>query len=73
MRIVTWQGTELELSQLLEAVENNCDCALAANDTPGMVCHAHAMLVDQCLIDHLLYGYRLRSVFLRGEFNLGPG
>ncbi len=70
MRIAIWQGTSQELRQLREAVELNCECVLAANDTPGVVCAAHAMLVDQCLINHLLYGYRLRAIFIRGEFSL---
>jgi hypothetical protein len=42
----------------------------ADRSPPGAVCAAHAMLADQCVIDHLLFGYRLRALFIRGEFSL---
>ena len=70
MRMAVWQGTEQELAKLLDSVEHNCACMFAADRSPGAVCAAHAMLADQCVIDHLLFGYRLRALFMRGEFRL---
>jgi hypothetical protein len=43
---------------------------MAPDSAPGVVCSAHTMLADQCVIDHLLYAYRVRDVFIRGEFSL---
>ena len=58
-----------ELGRLGGAVEHNCECVMTADSAPGVACTAHTMLADQCIIDHLLYLYRLRDIFIRGEFN----
>jgi hypothetical protein len=68
MASVTWQGTEREFARLLEAVDNNCDCVAGMFGLPPKLCAAHALLKQQNTLDHLLYVYRMRKMFITREF-----
>jgi hypothetical protein len=72
MPIVTWQGTEQELDRLQEAVARNCECIAGMLGLPPTTCRAHEMLGEQSALDHLLYVYRTRGVFVTREFYALP-
>jgi hypothetical protein len=68
---VTWHGSDQELLSLHEAIVHNCSCSgLLGADS---ACGAHAMLLDQYLVGHLLYIYRSRERFVREEFTSAVG
>ena len=67
-----WQGTARELGRLKKAVARNCECVQGFNELPEVTCAAHQMLRDQTALDHLLYVYRMRGVFIRREFYALP-
>jgi hypothetical protein len=73
MACVTWQGTNRELARLERVLSRNCECVDAMLGLPPCVCPAHAMLQDQSTLDHLLYVYRMRKVFITREFYALPG
>jgi hypothetical protein len=58
-----WHGTSQELLQLREAVARNCTCSPPARAD----CPPHTMLSSQTVLDHLLYVYRAREIFMRAE------
>ena len=72
MAAATWQGTHEELARLERAVAHNCDCASGMLGLPPLTCAAHLMLGDQTTLDHLLYVYRTRRVFMAREFYAFP-
>jgi hypothetical protein len=72
MRAVTWRGTDPEFDRLQEAVAANCDCTPGLLGLPSIICSAHELLADQSALDHLLYVYRNRSVFIVREFPSVP-
>jgi hypothetical protein len=39
---------------------------------PGQTCPPHAMLKEQSALDHLLYVFRVRGVFVTREFYALP-
>jgi hypothetical protein len=63
-----WHGSRAELRRLRRAIRRNCGCSSASADTHGPECEVNAVLTDQCVLDHLLYVYRERIRFKRGEF-----
>ena len=72
MAAATWQGTGNEFARLQQAVARNCDCV---DSEPGQVpvtCAAHLMLDDQATLDHLLWVFRTRRVFVSREFYALP-
>jgi hypothetical protein len=71
-RAAAWQGTARELGRLQNAVTRNCECVLGFDELPEVMCAAHQMLRDQTALDHLLYVYRMRGVFIRREFYAVP-
>jgi hypothetical protein len=66
--IVTWRGSEAELARLEESVRQHCECVAAMLDLAPIVCAGHLMLADQSVLNHLLYVYRTRAVFISREF-----
>ena len=68
----TWQGTDEEFARLERAVARNCDCIHVMLGLPPLTCPAHLMLDDQTTLDHLLYVYRTRRVFVTREFYALP-
>jgi hypothetical protein len=67
-----WQGTEDELDRLKQAIARNCDCVAGMLGLPPLTCPAHRMLGEQSLLDHLLYVFRTRRVFVTREFYALP-
>jgi hypothetical protein len=72
MLAVTWRGTDAEFDQLRAALAPNCDCTPGLLGLPPMICPAHQLLRDQSALDHLLYVYRNRSLFIIREFSEQP-
>jgi hypothetical protein len=62
-----WHGTAEELQRLSAAVEHNCSCVAGMFGRPREVCGAHRMLVDQRLLDHLLFVARTTDAFAQSE------
>jgi hypothetical protein len=67
MVIQQWNGTRQELDRLRAAIELNCGCAQAPPPA-GPTCPAHALLLGQATLDHLLFVYRTRTRFIAREF-----
>jgi hypothetical protein len=65
--LAVWNGTTEELRRLTAAVEHNCSCVVATFGSPGELCGAHRMLVDQRSLDHLLFVFRTVHAFVRAE------
>jgi hypothetical protein len=72
MATPTWQGTEDEYSRLEQTITRNCDCPAGMFGLPPTPCPAHRMLQDQATLDHLLYVYRTRRVFITRELYAFP-
>jgi hypothetical protein len=68
MATAIWRGTDDELARLLGAVAEYCDCVPTMVGLPMQTCPAHAMLKEQSALDHLLYVFRTRGVFVTREF-----
>jgi hypothetical protein len=62
----TWNGTENELSVLLHVIAQNCTCRLPTQPAGG--CAAHRMLLDQRVVDGLVFAYRVVDKFVVEEF-----
>ena len=69
---IAWHGTDAELARLKGAVAQYCSCRArpAGFATVVEVCSAHGMLRDQRLLDHLVFAYRARARFERGEWRV---
>ncbi len=67
-----WHGTLAELAQLEAAVQHHCTCASRRFGASEEVCSAHSLLSDPRLLDHLIYAYRARVRFQRGEWTVEP-
>ena len=67
MLIQQWHGTRQELDRLRAAIESTCGCAQAPPPT-GPTCPAHALLLGQATLDHVLFGYRPSTRFIAREF-----
>jgi len=63
-----WHGSRAELRRLRRAIRRNCGCPSAGAGAHEPDCEVNAVLSDQCVLDHLLYVYRERIRFMRGEF-----
>jgi len=68
---VTWHGSDQELFRLQEAIVHNCSSS--GSVCADSECRAHAMLLDQAIVDHLVYVYRSRECFARQEFTSAVG
>jgi hypothetical protein len=68
----TWQGTDQEFARLQQAFARNCDCVGGVLGLPPQTCTVHLMLQDQSVLDHFLYVFRLRGVFITREFYALP-
>ena len=69
-QVAHWHGTRAELRRLRRAIRRNCACPSEDADIHQPECQVNAVLSDQCLLDHLLYVYRERITFMRGEFRV---
>ena len=67
---ITWGGTDAETSALLEALARNCACTIDPHGVRTGTCPAHAMLLDQRSLDHLLFGRRLAERLWVEEFQV---
>ena len=72
MAISMWHGTDQELVRLREALAQNCDCISGSFGSSSRTCSVHQMLEQQSALDHLLYVYRVRRVFITREFYAFP-
>jgi hypothetical protein len=72
MATVIWHGTQGELARLQEAVSQHCECVGGMFGLQPTHCPAHVMLADQSGLDHLLYVYRMRKLFIRRELYALP-
>jgi hypothetical protein len=72
MAEATWQGTDREFARLQQAVARNCDCVGGMLGLSPRMCTVHLMLDNQSVLDHLLYVYRVRRVFVTREFYAFP-
>ncbi|MBV8715228.1 MAG: hypothetical protein JOZ65_09180 [Chloroflexi bacterium] len=72
MAIAIWHGTRHELARLREAVAEHCECLGGMFGLPPTRCSAHDMLAHQASLDHLLYVYRMRKLFIRRELYAMP-
>ena len=72
MEQVAWHGTAREFARLHEAVAQYCDCERGMFGLPPTTCAAHLLLGDQSSLDHLLYVYRMRKLFIRRELYALP-
>ena len=70
---VAFKGDGDEGLALTEAVNRNCECKHdSAGFTVGTLCGPHAMLFDQRVLDHLLWGRHVSERLLREEFSGAP-
>jgi hypothetical protein len=72
MTVASWHGTQRELSRLQQVVAQHCECVGGMFGLPPTRCAAHEMLRDQSALDHLLYVYRMRKLFIRREMYALP-
>ena len=69
---VAFKGDGDEGLALTEAVNRNCECKHdSAGFTVGTLCGPHAMLFDQRVLDHLLWGRHVRSAWPAATTTLG--
>ena len=68
MAEAVWQGTEQEFLRLRNALARHCNCVGTWDDNQWQTCAPHAMLGSQAALDHLLYVFRVRGLFVRREF-----
>jgi hypothetical protein len=72
-----WHGTKEELQRLQEAAARNCECKPpgvsypSATRTPGTMCEAHKMLLDQKVLDHLAFVAEQRARYVEAEPDAG--
>ena len=72
MPSISWHGTPRELSRLQQAVAEHCQCLDGVFGLPPSRCSAHDLLSNQSTLDHLLYVYRMRKLFIRRELYAMP-
>ena len=72
MATVTWRGTARELARLQQAVAQHCECVGGLFGLPPAQCAGHDMLRNQSALDHLLYVYRMRKLFIKREMYAVP-
>ena len=65
---IVWHGTGTELARLRNALARHCECQQELDYDQPRPCASHAMLGSQAALDHLLYAFRMRGVFVRREF-----
>jgi hypothetical protein len=72
MAAATWRGTDREYERLQRTVARNCECVSGMLGLPPLTCAPHQILENQTILDHLLYVYRTRRVFIAREFYAFP-
>jgi hypothetical protein len=70
MHPAIWHGTPAEFARLEASLQRHCACTTTRVGTNQEVCSAHALLSDPRLLDHLVYVYRARARFERGEWSV---
>ncbi len=66
--MVVWNGTNREQTELLSAVEHNCECDVDEAGVRRSSCSSHGMLVhDQRALNGLLWTRRLLNRLLAEE------
>src|SRR5687768_11941900 len=68
-----WHGSREEMQRLDASIRRHCTCATGMLGNVTRVCSAHAMLLDQRVLDHLVYVYRIRARFERAEWEDAGG
>ena len=68
-----WHGSPEEMQRLEASVRRHCTCAKGRFGNVTRVCSAHTMLLDQRVLDHLLYVYRTKARFERAEWEEAGG
>jgi hypothetical protein len=63
----TWQGTAQEGQELNEACRNNCTCKFNQQGVRTSTCPVHEMILDQSLLNDLLFARRIRDRFRHEE------
>jgi len=72
MTTVSWPGNAREYARLQKAIARNCTCDPAPCGLRHRPCSAHALLQHQAALDHLVYVFRMRGLFVRREFYSTP-
>jgi hypothetical protein len=67
-----WHGTIEDLKRLQEAIAHNCECkppvaGYMGTTAPGKVCDAHRMLLDQKVLDHLVFVREWAMLYIEAE------
>ncbi len=73
MSTFEFKGNDLDKQRLLNAINHNCECPkkpIGQPILPGEVCPPHRMLLDEVIIDHLLFSRSRRSQMLHQEFGV---
>ncbi len=63
-----WHGTPGEGELLETALRRNCTCTVTDCGVRTSLCSAHAMVLDQVIIDKLLFMRRISYRLLTQEF-----
>jgi hypothetical protein len=63
-----FQGTDKERMALLVAIQHNCVCH-CDDDGPTQPCPPHAMLLDQRVLDGLVFARRIEVRLVAEEFS----
>jgi hypothetical protein len=61
-------GNEDERYRLAMATAHNCTCEASPDGIAGPECPVHALLADEELTKHLVFGARRAAEMLEGEF-----
>lgn len=64
-RLAVWHGTDVALRNLQNAVSRHCTCPEDLTST----CAAHRMLLDQDVLNHLVFVHTNRMTYVRKEFD----
>jgi len=66
-----FHGSPDEAMSLLVACEHNCACVYDLLGMKTSTCAAHQMLLDQRMVNHLIFARRQAQRWLSAEFDLG--
>jgi hypothetical protein len=66
---ITWNGTEQEACDLLQAIARNCACKFGSDGARTVTCEPHAGLVhDQRWLDGMLLGRYIANRLIEEEW-----
>lgn len=70
---IGWPGTVDDFVRLLWCVGAHCTCQESDQQGQGVrSCPAHQLLLDQRVLDHLVFARSLRDKFIASEWSDGP-